>query len=348
MSLTKGVLLRKASCLLCVPSSTGAGILALNTSASPVAVTTTNPMDKTIPGSFNSRTLIPNLIIIISGLVGLAGNAIVFWLLGFRLRRNAFSVYILNLALADFLFLLCHMIDSTLLLLKFSYPNIILLPCFNTVKMVPYIAGLSMLSAISTERCLSVLCPIWYRCRRPKHTSTVTCAAIWVLSLLICILNRYFCGFLDKKYENDNRCLASNFFTAGCLMFLFVVLFLSSLALLARLFCGAGQMKLTRLYVTIMLTVLVFLLCGLPFGIHWFLLIWVKIHYGVFTYGLYLASLVLTAVNSCANPIIYFFVGSFRHQLKHQTLKMVLQRALQDTPETAENTAEMSSSKAER
>ncbi|XP_021510888.1 mas-related G-protein coupled receptor member A isoform X2 [Meriones unguiculatus] len=328
-------------------SSTSAGFLSLNPSVAGIAATTTNPMDKTVPGSFNSRTLIPNLIIIISGLVGLTGNAIVFWLLGFHLRRNAFSVYILNLALADFLFLLCHVIDSTLLLLKFSYPNIVFLPCFNTIMMVPYIAGLSMLSAISTERCLSVLCPIWYRCRRPKHTSTVTCAAIWVLSLLTCILNRYFCGFLDTKYENDKRCLASNFSTAACLIFLFVVLCTSSLALLARLFCGAARMRLTRLYVTIMLTVLVFLLCGLPFGIHWFLLIWIKIDYGVFAYGLYLASLVLTAVNSCANPIIYFFVGTFRHQLRHQTLKMVLQRALQDTPETAENTVEMSSSRAE-
>ncbi|KAK7796366.1 hypothetical protein U0070_005819 [Myodes glareolus] len=291
--------------------------------------------------------------IIISGLVGLTGNTIVFWFPDFRLRRNAFSVYILNLAVADFLFLLCHIIDSTLLLLKFSYPNIILLPAFKTVMMVPYIAGLSMLSAISTECCLSVLCPICYRCRSPKHTSTVACAAIWTLSILISILNRYFCDFLDAKFENINRCLASNFFTAVCLVLLFVVLFLSSLALLARLFCGAGRIKLTRLYATIMLTVLVFLLCGLPFGIHWFLFIWIK-NYGVLGYGLYLAALVLTAINSCANPVIYFFVGSFRHQLKHQTLKMVLQRALQDAPEKGENgssvpqdTTEMSNSRVE-
>ncbi|XP_049978071.1 LOW QUALITY PROTEIN: mas-related G-protein coupled receptor member A-like [Alexandromys fortis] len=331
-----------------------AGFLSLNTSASGMAVTT-NPMDKTVPGSFNSRPLIPNLMIVITGLVGLTGNAAVFWFLGFRLRRNAFSVYILNLAVADFLFLFCHIIDSTLLLLKFSYPGIICLLAFNTVKMVPYIAGLSMLSAISTERCLSVLCRIWYRCRRPTNTSAVVCAAMWVLSILISILNRYFCGFLDTKYKNNNPCLASNFFTAACLIFLFVVLFLSSLTLLARLFCGAGRIKLTRLYATIMFTVLVFLLCGLPFGIHWFLLIWIKIDYGVFAYGLYLASLVLTAINSCANPVIYFFVGSFRHQLKHQTLKMVLQRALQDAPETGENgssvpqdTTEMSNSKVEQ
>ena len=141
--------------------------------------------------------------------------------------------------------------------------------------------------------------------------------------------------------------MASNFFNAAYLMFLFVVLCVSSLALLARLFCGAGRMKLTRLYVTIMLTILVFLLCGLPCGLYWFLLFWIKNGFAVFDFNFYLASTVLSAINSSANPIIYFFVGSFRHRLKHQTLKMVLQSALQDTPETPENMVEMSRSKAE-
>nr|ABD39697.1 G-protein coupled adenine receptor [Mus musculus] len=328
-------------------SSTGAGFLALNISASTMALTTTNPMDETIPGSTSIKILIPNLMIIIFGLVGLTGNAIVFWLLGFHLRRNAFSVYILNLALADFLFLLCRIIASTQKLLTFSSPNITFLLCLYTFRVILYIAGLSMLTAISIERCLSVLCPIWYRCHRPEHTSTVMCAAIWVLSLLICILNRYFSGFLDTKYVNDYGCMASNFFNAAYLMFLFVVLCVSSLALLARLFCGTGRMKLTRLYVTIMLTILVFLLCGLPCGLYWFLLFWIKNGFAVFDFNFYLASTVLSAINSSANPIIYFFVGSFRHRLKHQTLKMVLQSALQDTPETAEHMVEMSKSKAE-
>ncbi|XP_021010313.1 mas-related G-protein coupled receptor member A2-like [Mus caroli] len=308
---------------------------------------TTNPIDETIPGSIDIRILIPKLMIIIFGLVGLMGNAIVFWLLGFRLIRNAFSVYMLNLALADSLFLLGYIIDSTLFLLKVSYLSIIFLLCFNTIMMVVYIAGISMLSAISTECCLSVLCPTWYRCQRRIHTSTVMCAAIWVLSLLICILNSYFCGVLHTKYDNDNGCLASNVFSASYMIFLLKVFCLSGLALLARLFCGAGQMKLTRFHVTILLTLLVFLLCGLPFAIYCFLLFKIKDDFQIFDVKLYLASEVLTAINSCANPIIYFFVGSFRHRLKDQTLKMVLQSALQDTPETAENMVEMSRTKAE-
>ncbi|XP_021044605.1 mas-related G-protein coupled receptor member A6-like [Mus pahari] len=312
-----------------------------------MALTTTNPMDETIPGSIDIEILIPNLMIIIFALVGLTGNAIVLWLLGFSLHRNAFTVYVLNLALADFLFLLCHIILSTERLLNYPFSNSIFHNCLITFRVVLYITGLSILSAISTERCLSVLCPIWYRCHRPEHTSTVMCAVIWVLCLFIGMLVCYFCDIFHIRHVLDNWCMASNFFTAAYLMFLLVVLCLSSLALLARLFCGTERMKLTRLYVTIMLTLLVFLICGLPCGFYWFLIFWIKNSYSEVAYSLYLASIVLTAVNSCANPIIYFFVGSFRHQLRHQTLKMVLQRALQDTPESAENMVEMSRSKAE-
>nr|NP_997419.1 mas-related G-protein coupled receptor member A8 [Mus musculus]Q91ZC4.1 RecName: Full=Mas-related G-protein coupled receptor member A8 [Mus musculus]AAI56597.1 MAS-related GPR, member A8 [synthetic construct]AAK91794.1 G protein-coupled receptor [Mus musculus] len=304
-------------------------------------------MDKTILGSIDIETLIRHLMIIIFGLVGLTGNAIVFWLLGFHLHRNAFLVYILNLALADFFYLLCHIINSIMFLLKVPSPNIILDHCFYTIMIVLYITGLSMLSAISTERCLSVLCPIWYRCHRPEHTSTAMCAVIWVMSLLISILNGYFCNFSSPKYVNNSVCQASDIFIRTYPIFLFVLLCLSTLALLARLFSGAGKRKFTRLFVTIMLAILVFLLCGLPLGFFWFLSPWIEDRFIVLDYRLFFASVVLTVVNSCANPIIYFFVGSFRHRLKQQTLKMFLQRALQDTPETPENMVEMSRSKAE-
>uniref|UniRef100_A0A8C6N3D2 G-protein coupled receptors family 1 profile domain-containing protein n=1 Tax=Mus spicilegus TaxID=10103 RepID=A0A8C6N3D2_MUSSI len=312
-----------------------------------MAPTTTNPMDETISGSIDIETFIPHLMIIIFGLVGLTGNAIVFWLLGFRFHRNAILVYILNLALADFIFLLCHIINSTMHLFKVHPHNSIFIHCFDTIRTVLYITGLSMLSAISTERCLSVLCPIWYRCHRPEHTSTIMCVVIWVLSLLICLLNRYFCDLFGPKYEINSVCQASEFFIRIYPIFLFVVLCFSTLTLLARLFCGAGKKKFTRLFMTIMVTILVFLLCGLPLGFLWFLLPWIEGGLGILDYRLFLASLVLTAVNSCANPIIYFFVGSYRHPLKHKTLKMVLQSALQDTPETPENMVDISRSKAE-
>ncbi|XP_005380592.1 PREDICTED: mas-related G-protein coupled receptor member A-like [Chinchilla lanigera] len=285
-----------------------------------------------IPGTFSEKDLVPNVVIIISALAGLTGNSVVLWLLGFRMHKNTFSIYILNLAAADILFLCCHIIDSLLVIIKFFHPEVVFLPCYKTVMMFPYITGLSTLSAISTERCLSVLYPLWYRFRRPEHMSVAVCALLWAMSLMVCILNKIYCGVMDI-HINSAECLAANFFTAACLAVLVLILSGSSLVLLVRFLCGSQQMQLTRLYVTVLFTVLAFLLCGLPLGIYWFVFIWTHDNFSEnLHYGLYLASVVLSSVNSCANPIIYFFVGAFRRQLKKQTLKLLLERALQDTP----------------
>ncbi|KAM5224484.1 mas-related G-protein coupled receptor member X2-like isoform 2-T2 [Hipposideros larvatus] len=302
-------------------------------------LTTTNGSDQAAPQNVMMGTLISVSLIVIIGLVGLAGNAVVLWLLGFRMRRNAFSVYILNLAGADFL-LLCSQILRSLDILSDNFHSIsISIPTlFITVFTFAYITGLSLLSAISTERCLSVLWPIWYRCHRPRHMSAVMCALIWALSLLLSILEGKHCGFLFSDL-NLVWCQIFDLITVGWLIFLFVLLSGSSLALVIRLLCGSQRVQLTRLYVTVLLTVLVCLLCGLPWGIHWFLLYWIESYLDEFFFTLYLVAHILSCVNSCANPIIYFFIGSFkqRWRKRRQTLKLVLQRALQDFPEGDEH-----------
>ncbi|XP_004608005.1 mas-related G-protein coupled receptor member A6-like [Sorex araneus] len=279
--------------------------------------------------------LISGIVEFIISLVGLAGNAVVFWLLAFRMQRNAFTVYILNLAGADFVCLCTHMVSSMMDLVKYMKvfsDNLVLL--FLAAFLTPYVASMSILTAINTERCLSVLKPIWYHCHRPKHMSSVMCALIWVLSVLLSILRLEFCGFLSGKYDKD-LCRLIDFSIVTWLIFSFVLLFGSSLVLLTRLLCGSQKIKLTRLYVTIGITVLVFLLFGLPWGITYFILERMLTAHYTIRFKVHVVLNVLTAVNSCANPIIYFFVGSYRHQQRQlrRSLKVILQRALQDAPE---------------
>uniref|UniRef100_A0A8C0D135 Uncharacterized protein n=1 Tax=Balaenoptera musculus TaxID=9771 RepID=A0A8C0D135_BALMU len=52
--------------------------------------------------SSDVATLTLVLLMIITALEAQAGNAVVLWLLGFHLHRNAFSIYILNLGGANF------------------------------------------------------------------------------------------------------------------------------------------------------------------------------------------------------------------------------------------------------
>ncbi|KAM7087350.1 mas-related G-protein coupled receptor member X1-like [Molossus nigricans] len=279
--------------------------------------------------------LILDLLTIIVALAGLSGNVVVLWLLGFRMRRNPFSVYILNLAGADCLFLCCRIMLSLYGILKYYLIYFGIYMIIFPVSIFTYIAGLSILSTISTERCLSVLWPIWYRCRRPRHLSAITCALLWALSLLLTILDWMYCLNIFGEMHHL-KCSDIEFIISAWLIFLFVLLSGSSLVLTTRLLCGSHRVPLTRLYVTLMLTVLVFLLCGLPYGIHWFLLYWVGYY---FPFPLNKIGILLSCVNSCANPIIYFLVGSFRQRWRkgRQTLRLVLQRALQDTPEVQEH-----------
>ncbi|XP_054999647.1 mas-related G-protein coupled receptor member X1-like [Sorex araneus] len=280
----------------------------------------------------NITWLISGIVQFIISLVGLAGNAVVIWLLAFCMQRNAFSVYILNLAGADFVCLSTHMVVSIMHSVNYSKLDTIeFLQVFLVVFVFPYIASLSILSAISTERCLSVLRPIWYRFHRPKHMSFVMCALLWALSLLLTVLEMESCGLLLGKYDwKLHRTI--EFSIATWLTFSLVLMFGSSLVLLTRLLFGFQKMKLTRLYVTIGLTVLVFLTCGLPWGISYFFFYWMLKD---FSFKVFAVTSVLTTLNSCANPIIYFFVGFYRHQQRQQrrSLKIILQRALQDVPE---------------
>ncbi|XP_006093917.2 mas-related G-protein coupled receptor member X2-like [Myotis lucifugus] len=297
-------------------------------------LTPTNGSDQAL-AKWNIATLIQEVLVFTLALVGLAGNAVVLWLLGFCMRRNAFSVYILNLAGADFLFLCYLFIQSLVYFFRFyfvSRVSIFLAP----VSTFAYISGLSFLSAISTERCLCVLWPIWYRCRRPRHLSTIMCALLWALSLLLSILEKKFSWRLSHLFS-PSVCRVFDFIIAAWLILLFVLLSGSSLALMTRLLCGSNRVPPTRLYMTVVITVLVYLLCGLPFGIYWFIIFWIPNESHTF-FGLSIPVVLLSCVNSCANPIIYFFVGSFRQRWWKQrhTLRLVLQRALQDTPEVDE------------
>ncbi|XP_004608003.2 mas-related G-protein coupled receptor member X4 [Sorex araneus] len=323
--------------LSCVPRNTTGEYLSLDTNVTTwVTVSTTkNERDwLDFVQAKEKALLITRILECIIALVGLAGNAVVLWLLGFRMQRNAFSVYILNLAAADFVFLSIWMTLSIRaffpgLEFKFSYGVERLRKIFS----FPYIASLSILTAISTERCLSVLKPIWYYSHRPKYLSAVVCALIWALSLLLSILRMKFCDYPSGMYDKY-LCDLTDLSIAVWLVLCSVLLFVSSLALLTRLLCGSWKLKLTRLYVTISLTVLVFLICGLPWGINLFLKPSTTMRNRIHILRFRLATQVLSCVSSCANPIIYFFVGFYRKQEKLQRrLKIILQRALQDIPE---------------
>ncbi|NXS88669.1 MAS protein, partial [Erpornis zantholeuca] len=99
-------------------------------------------------------------------LCGLAGNGVVMWFLGFHTKQSPFTVYVLNLAVADFSLLLLFflLILAFLTLATFCTSLFHLAPLYVNflfaVELLCHLFDLSslgLLAALSVERCVSVL-----------------------------------------------------------------------------------------------------------------------------------------------------------------------------------------------
>ncbi|XP_004607987.2 mas-related G-protein coupled receptor member X2-like [Sorex araneus] len=305
--------------------------------------TPVNGNDQVLLSTVSTDTPVLKFLDFIIALFGLSGNAVVLWLLGFCMKRTAISVYILNLAGAEFISLFLEITESLKEIIEYFYSiTISFSKFFFILSTSAYIADITLFLAITTECCLSGMCPIWYQYHRPRHTSSVMCSMIWILSLLFSILHWSYCQFTEGGYFNA-WCLVFYFIAAALIIFLLALFSCLSLTRLVKSLCGSRRIQLTGLNLTTGLTVLVFLLCDLPLGISSYFLMRNQEISDVYHKPLYLVTTVLSYVTKCAKPIIYFLVGFFKQwQRQHQrwwqlTLKVILQRALEDYSEVGES-----------
>ncbi|NXH17441.1 MAS protein, partial [Bucco capensis] len=94
---------------------------------------------------------------------GLVGNGTVMWFLIFHMKQNPFTVYVLNLAIADFSLLLHLLLNLTVEIISrgYCYMSIDTYFFINYILLVPflfyYFCSMYLLTAMSVERCLAVL-----------------------------------------------------------------------------------------------------------------------------------------------------------------------------------------------
>ncbi|XP_054028004.1 proto-oncogene Mas-like [Dryobates pubescens] len=252
---------------------------------------------------------------------GLVGNAAVLWLLGFCMKRNPFTVYVLNLAVADCSLLLILLAKFTLYFIAWVYcidymvfdlANVILFIMF----LFCYVAGMYLLTAMSVERCLAALFPVWYRCHRSKHCSAIMCGLLWTLAALFVILLFLACPFRIDCYQAQTVLSIVNI-----ALFAYIPL-LSNLVLFIKLRGGSQRRHPGKLYVAVLLSVLFLVVLGIPFSVE----ILVSFYYPQRFY----ISFLLASLNSSINPVIYFLVGSCQHCRIQCSIKVAFQRLFEE------------------
>nr|XP_033776531.1 mas-related G-protein coupled receptor member H-like [Geotrypetes seraphini] len=272
-------------------------------------------------------------------LFGLVGNGIVLWFLSFRIKRNKFTVYILNLAIADFLFLLSYMVLMSVCILSLmGYLNFsdTYVGVIAFLYLFGYNTSQCFLTAISTERCLSILYPIWYHCQRPRHLSSVLCTVLWAIAALVAGTDYFFClddtGFSEFPEKQLRICRIVSIVIILLTFLVFTpIMITSSLTLLIKVQRTSMRRHPPKLYIIIVITVALFLAFSTPFRVFLFLSNYNQTIPSMFFIG---CCIMLSTVNSCLNPLVYFCFGRRSRRRAQRSLTEVLQGVFKDETES--------------
>ncbi|XP_055765808.1 prostaglandin D2 receptor 2-like [Salvelinus fontinalis] len=135
--------------------------------------------------SLNNNTGVNLVVVCVHGLVsclGILENALVLWVVGFRLRRRTVaSVWVLNLALSDFLATLTLPLFTHYLHSSHSWElGGPLCTAQSSVFFLNMFVSAFLLAAISLDRCLLVARPVWSQNHRSISAAWKVCALGWL------------------------------------------------------------------------------------------------------------------------------------------------------------------------
>ncbi|KAG5279666.1 hypothetical protein AALO_G00080270 [Alosa alosa] len=270
-----------------------------------------------------SSVLIP-LIYFVVCVIGLGGNTLVIHIvLHYSKTESVTNIYILNLAIADELFMLGLPFLAVQGALH-SWPfGSLMCRLVMTVDGINQFTSIFCLTVMSIDRYLAVVHPIrsskW---RRPQVAKVVN-ATVWLLSFTVVLpvvvfagVHRGHCNIIWPEPESVWRA-AFIIFTSIMGFFLPLLIIILCYLLIVIKIRSSGkkvhatstkrrksERKVTRM---VIIVVAVFVLCWLPFYALNILNLIIRLPN--VPKGLFYFVVVLPYTNSCANPIIYGFMS---------------------------------------
>ncbi|KAI4876901.1 hypothetical protein NFI96_008614 [Prochilodus magdalenae] len=259
-------------------------------------------------------------------ILGLTGNTLViFVVLRYAKMKTVTNMYILNLAVADELYILGLPFQTTHNLLNYWPFGSFLCRVILWADTISQFTSTFCLTVMSIDRYMAVVHPIrsakW---RRPNVAKVINCL-VWALSFLLALPVIIFANVqplqntCNMSWPDPSAAWSMAFvlYTAIlgffcpllviCLSYLFIVIRVKSAGARAGLTKRRkSERKVTRMVVII---VAVFVFCWLPFFILNIVNIIVILPARKLVEDVYFLSVILTYVNSCANPVLYGFLS---------------------------------------
>ncbi len=251
--------------------------------------------------------------------VGLIGNGLVIFLTGCRMKKTVNSIWFLNLAIADFIFLLSSIIKLVIFSVQGKRKSVFRI--HNLFMMIPLnlFTSIFFLVVISLDRCLCAWMVVWAKNKRTLLKARIICILVWVSST-----SCSFAFFDDETSQITYECIVG-------FLIPFLIIVTSYIAIgvrIKRLKMG----KQLRSYRVIIIVTLAFFICWFPYNVCVFYSKtaeknnWSASDQYIFK----IVSIYLVCLNSCLNPVLYVFMcDEYKKKLK-QSLLLVLETAFHE------------------
>ncbi|XP_029431168.1 G-protein coupled receptor 1-like [Rhinatrema bivittatum] len=266
---------------------------------------------------------------ILTFILGVPGNGLVLWMLSFHVPLTETTLLYLNLSLADFFYVLFVPLRVVYSSRLFDWPfGDFLCKIDFFVAFLNMYASVFFLAVVSTDRCLLVTLPVWYRKRRSKRVSLLACIFVWLLSVMLCapylfyanaqiMFNRTICFInYDPRDEGSMHGWREKTMVIIRLLMAFFLPVFIIISCYVVIGLRVRRMNLgnpARVYKIAIVTVLAFFINWTPYQLFSIISLFqnselsCSFHPSVFV-G-YPVVYAFAYLNSCINPILYVFMG---------------------------------------
>ncbi|XP_069475568.1 chemerin-like receptor 1 [Ambystoma mexicanum] len=302
--------------------------------------------DSSTSGSETSIRIFTVVFYSVICLLGILGNSLVIGISGFKMKKTVNTIWLLNLAIADFLFTFFLPLSIVYTALDFNWIfGVVMCKLNSFVMILNMFTSVLLLTIISLDRCISVILPVWSQNNRSPRRAYLICIGAWASAFLLSVPSLLFRDIGSRKGKTrcfNNYSLSANSkdlreknhtatvlarFTFGFLIP--VIIIIISYVTIALKLRRNRLAKSRRPFKMILIIIVAFFICWTPYHV----LTIMEINHAsfpesIFKVGMPIVTALATA-NSSMNPILYVFMGQDFRKFKMNILSR-LEHALSE------------------
>ncbi|XP_056385298.1 C3a anaphylatoxin chemotactic receptor isoform X2 [Hyla sarda] len=152
------------------------------------------------PHPHSQMTAFTTLAYTFTFLLGVPGNIMVLWVTGVKMKRTVNTIWFWNLAVADIMCCLSLPFSAIQLYYNEWLYGAALCKIIPAIVILNMFASIFTLVAISIDRCVQVVLPVWAQNHRSLRMAWFICLVIWILSFIMSMP-----AFLYRHLSTDHN-----------------------------------------------------------------------------------------------------------------------------------------------